>query len=129
MPSTIYYWRVRGFNVGGFGPWSTVWSFTTGPVGINVISSEIPKSYKLYNNYPNPFNPSTKIRFDIPLSAHVILKVYDILGRLVSQIADLELKPGSYEASWNADNIASGIYFYRIETEQFTAVKKMLYVK
>lgn len=127
--STRYYWRVRGFNIGGFGPWSSVWNFVTGLVGINLISTVIPKSYNLYNNFPNPFNPSTKIRFDIPSSSHVILKVYDVLGRLVSQIADLELTPGTYETIWNADNIASGIYFYRLETDKFTAVKKMLYVK
>jgi photosystem II stability/assembly factor-like uncharacterized protein len=127
--STVYYWRVRGFNTGGYGPWSTIWNFTTGVIGINLISSVIPKDYMLYNNYPNPFNPATKIRFDIPARSHVVIKVFDILGRQISEIANMELSPGTYETLWRSENAASGIYFCRIEAGKFISVKKMLMIK
>ncbi len=131
-----YYWRARAHNIGGFGPWSSVWNFTTGPIGIRHIGMEIPKVFKLYNNYPNPFNPSTKIKFDIPensktktLITNVKLIVYDILGRTVVQIYNGDLSPGTYEVIWNAGHIASGIYFYRIVTNENVSVKKMVVLK
>lgn len=127
--STTYFWRVRGFNVGGFGPWSVTWKFTTNPVGITQLGSEIPKSYKLYNNYPNPFNPTTKIKFDIPKSSYVSVAIYDLTGREVSMLVNEELSAGSYEALWNASGFSSGVYVYRIITPAFTSVKKMVVVK
>ena len=127
--STKYYWRVRGMNVGGFGPWSVVWNFTTSPIGITLISTIIPKECKLYNNYPNPFNPSTRIRFDLPKTSEVSITVYDLLGRQVSTLLNMHLNAGTYETVWNSANVASGLYFYRIETGDFIETHKMLLVK
>jgi hypothetical protein len=98
-------------------------------VGIENISSEIPAGYTLSQNYPNPFNPSTKIRFDIAKSDFVKLAVYNSLGQKVSDLVNKELSAGSYEVTWTADNLAGGIYFYRIETGSFTETKKMVVVK
>ncbi len=132
---THYYWRVRGINNGGYGPWSAVWSFTTAPIGIKNISSEIPNDYKLYNNYPNPFNPSTTIPFDIPPFTKVehvgfiTLKIYNVLGQEIAMLVDQNLNPGSYEVTWNAANYPSGIYFYRLISRYFVAVKKMILLK
>jgi subtilisin-like proprotein convertase family protein len=99
------------------------------PVGIQTINNEIPKNFNLSQNYPNPFNPVTNIKFSIPKSGNVSLKVYDILGRQVAELVN-EFKPqGSYVVDFNATSLASGVYFYRIETADFTDVKKMLMVK
>jgi photosystem II stability/assembly factor-like uncharacterized protein len=131
--STSYYWRVRGFNTGGFGPWSVTWKFSTMVIGINIISEEIPAEFNLYNNFPNPFNPVTTIKFDIPqtdnqpLSARLI--IYDVTGREVAEIFSGEVRPGKYEASWNAQGMASGLYFYRLTAGEHTAIKKMVLVK
>jgi len=131
--STSYYWRVRGFNTGGFGPWSVTWKFSTMVIGINIISEEIPAEFNLYNNFPNPFNPVTTIKFDIPqtdnlqLSAKLI--IYDITGREVAEIFSGEVRPGKYEAVWNASGLASGLYFYRLTAGEHTAIKKMVLVK
>ena len=114
-------------------------------VGIQPISNEIPKSYSLSQNYPNPFNPSTKIRFEVPLTnlsrtsgsgmregdlgGFVKIIVYDALGKEVITLVNENLKPGSYEAEWNAFNEPSGIYFYKIEAGSFNETKKMILIK
>ncbi len=104
-----------------------VWVFTE-PLGVTNLN-ETALKFELYQNYPNPFNPATKIRFDILVQGYVSLRVFDILGRVVSFPVDEELKPGSYEIKWNAENLSSGIYFYSIQTGDFTAMKKMVLIK
>jgi hypothetical protein len=99
------------------------------PIGIEPVSTEIPKSFKLYQNYPNPFNPETNIKFDIPKTQNVKIVIYDIMGREVNKLIDEELKAGAYNIKWNGSNFASGVYFYRIETGSYTLTKKMLMVK
>jgi hypothetical protein len=83
----------------------------------------------LYQNFPNPFNPITSIRFAIPKSAFVRLSVFDILGREVVVLVNENLKPATYEVKWNAGNYSSGIYFYRLTTDVFQQVKKMSVIK
>jgi hypothetical protein len=97
--------------------------------------SQIADKFSLSQNYPNPFNPSTIIRFSVPLSKggnrglSVSLKIYDVLGKEIATLVDEQLKPGSYEAQWNAGNFASGIYFYRLTAGNYSVSKKMLMVK
>jgi hypothetical protein len=114
-------------------------------VGINIISTEIPKTFLLYQNYPNPFNPSTKIKFDIPQSplypehsggvgGFISLKVYDILGNEVSTLVNEQLKPGTYEVEWPApsgdgSNFSSGVYYYTLTTNSFKETKRMVLIK
>ncbi len=99
----------------------------------NLINS-IPTNYKLYQNYPNPFNPRTNIRFRIPVQTDVKIKIYDILGRMVAKLLDEVKRPGTYDIVWNGKNIhnqklASGIYFYRLETDKFIQTKKLVLLK
>ena len=101
----------------------------TNLIGIQGISAEIPKEYKLYQNYPNPFNPSTTINFDIIKSGNVKIVLYDVLGREVKTIVNENAEPGKFKVVFNADNFASGLYFYKITSNDFTAVKKLLIVK
>lgn len=98
-------------------------------IGINVISTETPKSFNLYQNYPNPFNPVTKIKFDIQKAGSVKLKVFDILGREVAVLVNENLKTGSYEAVFGSNLLASGVYFYELSTTDFKEVKKMVLLK
>ena len=88
----------------------------------------IPRAYTLLQNFPNPFNPTTTIRFDLPRAAEVSLKVYDMLGREIATLERGHLKAGYYQVQWNA-NVASGIYFCRLQTEEFTDTKKMILLK
>jgi ligand-binding sensor domain-containing protein len=105
--------------------------------GIGKSHSRLPDKFALYQNYPNPFNPTTKIRFDIPLSPlyergvgrFVHLTIYDILGREVSTLLNRQLQPGTYNIEWNASNYPSGVYFYKLVTDSYTAVKKMILIK
>ncbi len=94
--------------------------YQQGNIGITPISNEIPENYLISQNYPNPFNPTTSIKFALPKSANVRLVVYDILGNDVATLIDETLKPGSYEVVWNSTNNSSGIYFYKLTTEEFT---------
>jgi minor extracellular serine protease Vpr len=89
----------------------------------------IPKSYALYQNYPNPFNPSTTIEFDIPERTNVKLVIYDILGREVETLIDKELEPGKYKLNFNATNLPTGVYFYRLQAGNFIEQKKMILIK
>lgn len=124
-----YYWRIAGVNIGGQGPWSVVWNFRTGLVGLNQTENEIPVQYRLYNNYPNPFNPATKIKFDIPEQSFTKILIYDINGKEISMPVNEQLNPGSYDAVFDASKLPSGVYFYKIISGSYTDVKKMILVK
>jgi len=89
----------------------------------------VPTEYNLSQNYPNPFNPSTKINFSVPANEFVTLKVYDVLGREVANLVNEELSIGNYSVDFNAGNLASGIYMYKLSSGNFTITKKMMLVK
>ncbi|HCA42118.1 MAG TPA: hypothetical protein DEP28_02580, partial [Bacteroidetes bacterium] len=79
--------------------------------------------------YPNPFNPATKIKFDIPQNGQVLLKVFDMLGKEIATLNNSVLPAGKYVAEWNASNFPSGVYFFKLETTNFTDIKRMVLVK
>jgi len=89
----------------------------------------LPKQFALGQNYPNPFNPTTKVSFSILDRSFVSLKVYNVLGREVGAIVGEELAPGEYTRMWDASNMPSGVYFYRLVAGRFTQVRKMLLVR
>jgi hypothetical protein len=98
--------------------------------GINKNNStEIIKDYSLFQNYPNPFNPTTVINYQIPKDGFVSLKVYDLLGKEVKTLISGHKNPGSYSANFDASNLASGIYFYRLRAGNFISTKKMMLLK
>jgi hypothetical protein len=99
------------------------------PIGISGNSSII-KEYALAQNYPNPFNPSTLIKFAVPKSSNVTLKVYDIIGRVVSTLVNnVSYKAGEYEVNFAPNELSSGIYFYTISAGEFTQTRKMIFIK
>jgi hypothetical protein len=105
-----------------------------GPIGIININSNTPYKFSLEQNYPNPFNPSTIIKFSLPNpseggAVNTKLVVYDVLGREVVKLVNAQLNPGTYEVSWDASNFSSGVYFYKLDAGDFTAVKKLSLVK
>jgi len=97
--------------------------------GINNNENEIPGTYKLYQNYPNPFNPVTTIKFSIPKDSYVELYIYDAEGKKVSSLANRNYKAGSYLIDFNASNLPSGVYFYKLKTDDFSMTKKMILIK
>jgi len=127
---TKFYWRVKAFITGDSSQWSAVRSFTTTcPPGVKRISTEIPTEYKLYNNYPNPFNPSTNIRYQITNNKFTTLKIFDILGREVKTLVSEFQKTGTYEIKFSLDGFENGVYFYRLQSGGFIDTKKMLMIK
>ncbi len=104
-------------------------SLNVGFVGVHTIGSEIPERFYLYQNYPNPFNPKTNINVDISSKGMVKLTVYDVTGKVVQILANENMNAGKYTFEFDAKERASGIYFYKIETPEFTGIKKMMLVK
>ena len=98
-------------------------------LSIQNISNEIPNGFSLEQNYPNPFNPVTNINFSIPRSGSVKLVVFDVQGRVVTELVNGNYNAGSYKVDFDAAALSSGVYFYKIEAEGFTDVKKMMLVK
>jgi hypothetical protein len=90
---------------------------------------DFPREIYLYQNYPNPFNPVTKISFDIPKREHVLLEVYDTMGRLVETVLDKDIAAGHHIVEFENNNLSSGIYLYRIKTKNYSETKKMVYLK
>ena len=127
--NTIYHYRVYANNIAGNSPYSNIASDTTFAVTGIISNSNTHAEYNLYNNYPNPFNPSTKIKFDLPNNANVKLLVYDINGREVASIINKGLLAGSYEYNFDAAALSSGIYFYSLITDSFIDTKKMILIK
>jgi hypothetical protein len=88
-----------------------------------------PKDFSLAQNYPNPFNPSTTFRYSIPIQSKVVIKVNDILGNEVATLMDEEKPVGTYELTWNASSLPSGVYFYQLKAGRFVATNKMMILK
>lgn len=102
------------------------WKLT---VGITQTGNNIPAEYSLDQNYPNPFNPQTNIKFDLPKNGFVTLSVFDSKGALVQLLVNNELASGGYEVTLDASMLPSGVYFYKLNTDGFTATKKMILIK
>ena len=88
-----------------------------------------PNTFSLEQNFPNPFNPVTKISFSIPQSANTKLTVFDISGKQVAELVNGELEAGTYNIDFDASHLASGTYFYKMESGSFVEVKKMILIK
>jgi hypothetical protein len=113
---------------------TNAWKFAENMMGANLNKpggdeAAIPTKYALDQNYPNPFNPTTKINYQLPEHSHATLKIYDILGNLVTTLVDQEQEPGYYTVEWNASQYASGVYFYRFVSGSFTSTKKLMLLK
>jgi hypothetical protein len=99
------------------------------PVPVSVISGgEIPETFMLKQNYPNPFNPVTFINYEIPMDAYITLKIYDPLGVEILRINEFN-KAGSHEVKFDGSNLASGMYFYTLESNEFKETRKMVLIK
>lgn len=124
-------WRVFGYNGIDSTPSANTFLVTLvrKQVGINVTSSLVPEEFSLGNNYPNPFNPETTIKFDIATSTFAELKIFDSRGSEITTFANEKLQPGSYEFKFNAANLPSGVYFYRLKTNEFSQTKRMVLLK
>ncbi len=100
---------------------------------ISVIAGEntggIPQQFALAQNFPNPFNPGTTIRFELPEAANVNLSVFNLLGEKVAEVLNRELPAGTHQTTWEAGNLPGGVYFYQLQTPKFTATRKMILLK
>ena len=133
-----YWWRISVVCPHGTAG-SNSYHFQPSLLGIKTLGTDVPGITTLFQNYPNPFNPTTNIKFTLPLTKGVggmdiKLIIYDILGREVATLVNEHLKPGTYEYEWPApsgdgSNFASGIYFYKLQTEDFTQTKRMVLIK
>ena len=92
-------------------------------------ASHIPHQFALEQNYPNPFNPTTRIEYDLPVAARVQVTIYNLLGQEVAKLVDERQDAGFKSVEWNASKIASGVYFYRLVSDKFTDMKKLIVVK
>lgn len=131
VPMGLYTVTVTGTETGGPRVHIRTYQIRVGNfVGIQQTNTEVPQVYSLQQNYPNPFNPVTNIKFGLPKGSFVTLKIYDLLGREVaSLINNLNLAAGNYTYDFNAVNVPSGIYFYKLSAGEFSDVKKMTLVK
>ncbi|MBK7378344.1 MAG: T9SS type A sorting domain-containing protein [Ignavibacteriales bacterium] len=101
---------------------------------VKTVELKVPEGFYLNQNYPNPFNPSTKISFSIPEKSFVTLKIYDMLGREVTELVNEELETGSFEKTFDASSLSSGVYIYRITAMKegkilFNESKQMILIK
>lgn len=99
------------------------------PTGINKINAEIPREYILEQNFPNPFNPVTHIKFGSPKTSRVKIEVFSLLGQKIKTLLDEEVSAGYYLVDFDATQLPSGIYLYRIEADSYQAIKRMILLK
>jgi hypothetical protein len=118
QPGWDWWWAVDNVCIKGYGY-----------VGVSNNQNNIPKEFALTQNYPNPFNPTTVISYALPKSSSVKLVVYDMLGREIKTLVNEFKQAGSYDVSFDASSLASGVYFYRINAGDFTDAKKMMLIK
>lgn len=142
--NTTYYWRVRAQN-NVASDWSSEWRFATGMItGVKNSLSERPRGYTLHQNYPNPFsplgretptgvafgNPETAIRFQLPKTSYVVLKIFNIFGEEIRTLANEQREAGSHAVRWDGSDergnpVASGMYLYQLRAGNFAQVRKM----
>jgi hypothetical protein len=91
--------------------------------------SVFPTGYGLEQNYPNPFNPTTNFAFSVPEGAYVTLRIFDVLGRAIATVVDEPLGPGYYKRTWDAGNIPTGMYYYRLTAGSFSETRKLVVVR
>ena len=125
----FYFWRVRATNTLGTSAWSAIWRFKTIDVTSVVEAPSAPSTFALYQNYPNPFNPVTTIVFDLPKSGTPLLVIYDGLGQEVLRLLNEPLAAGRHEAPFHAQDLPSGIYYYRLKFEGQVLTKRMTVLK
>jgi hypothetical protein len=110
----------------------SLWEFSVFKAGSGVLDvppNQLPLGYQLQQNHPNPFNPTTSIRYSLPLAAKVTLNVFNTLGQVVATLVDAVQDAGSYDVQFDGSNVTSGVYYYRIVAGDFSATKKMLLMK
>ncbi|HEY3249801.1 MAG TPA: T9SS type A sorting domain-containing protein [Ignavibacteria bacterium] len=137
LVDSMYSTNRAGYINGGGDDCLGIWG--TSPTGtyasrlcnttVGIQQTGIPAEYSLSQNYPNPFNPGTSISFGLPKAAFVKLTVYNILGEVVATLVNEQKQAGTYDINFNASNFASGVYLYKLETDNFVDVKKMLLIK
>jgi hypothetical protein len=129
-PNVVYYWRVAAGHAGKLSNWSQVRFFATITSTVReTTNGEIPVDFKLEQNFPNPFNPTTTIAFALPQSSSVELIIYDTKGAFVAELINHHFAAGKYEVDWKANSLTSGVYFYRLRAGEFVATKTMLFIK
>jgi len=109
--------------------WMYTWIGDTDEVNTDVEDNQLPETYSLAQNFPNPFNPTTQIKYNLAKAGMVSLKIFDVLGREVSQLVSQYQEKGSYTINFNASQLATGMYIYKLESGSFTSIKKMMLVK
>ena len=126
------------FHNSGFATWQSAWpsiSFSSeATLAVNDKSDVLPKEFALHNNYPNPFNPNTTIRFDLPKASDVSIIIYNVLGQKIRTLDKSQMNPGYHSMNWNATNdygvqVSAGMYFYQLRTSEFVKTKKMILLK
>jgi hypothetical protein len=115
-------------DIGAYGGCGAILFPNEDVTGINEKKS-INQNFELFQNYPNPFNPTTLIKYQLSENSHVNLKIFDVLGREVATLMNEKKSKGNYNVTWDASHMPSGIYFYRLTTENFSQIKKMLLIK
>ncbi len=131
VPYQNYTVTVTAAENGGPRTHTRSWTLTVANIiGVSHNSNDIPRIYALGQNYPNPFNPSTQIDYSLPKQSEVVLKVYDMLGQEVATLVNHAVQQaGTYTETFNASNLPSGVYYYKLTAGQYTDVRKMILIK
>ncbi|MEA3500107.1 MAG: YCF48-related protein [Candidatus Marinimicrobia bacterium] len=142
IDSLTYGAQITDTSYGRFGDGTSTWvqmlptpgATNTGEVAIREGIVGVPETFKVHQNYPNPFNPTTKIGFDLPKATDVTISIYNVLGQKVTTLVNSHFNAGFYNAHWNAtndlgQNVATGIYIYKVQTNENVSVKRMVYLK
>ena len=116
---TIFYYRLKQVDFSGASQYSNILT----------VQFDMPRNFALSQNYPNPFNPTTMINYSVAKESNVTIKIYDVMGREVETLVNENKEPGNYEVNFNAQNLASGIYFYKMNAGDFTSIKKLTLLK
>lgn len=138
--NTTYYWHVRASNAGGVSAYSLTGSFKTdrkrkfsairnNGVARETSDSTADSTVLLSQNFPNPFNPTTTIEFSLPEEAGVRLEIINMEGRVVAELLNRRIAAGTHQAQWNASGYSSGVYLYRLTTDDFVTTRKMVLLK
>ena len=128
LKGTSYWWRVKAGNLAGWGIYSQAWKFSLSLTWI-ARHEDVPESFQLYQNFPNPFNPSTTILYSLPERSSVVLTVVNPLGQQVAELARGDMERGLHEARFDGTGLASGIYFCKLMAGRHMATRAMLYMK